>query len=53
MLMMLVRRFSARDVRLSRLPGWEKSSWGYHADDGYSYPGQKEGNGYGPKFDSK
>lgn len=49
----LAERFSAPDVRLSRLPGWEKNSWGYHADDGYSFPGQKEGNLYGPKFDSE
>lgn len=46
-------RFSAGDVRLSRLPGWEKHSWGYHADDGWSFPGHKDGNPYGPTFDSE
>lgn len=45
-------RFSAPDVRLSRLPGWEKNSWGYHADDGWAFPGHREGNSYGPTFDS-
>ncbi|EKM60372.1 uncharacterized protein PHACADRAFT_246252 [Phanerochaete carnosa HHB-10118-sp] len=44
--------FSSPDVRLSRLPGWEKQSWGYHADDGWSFPGHKDGNSYGPTFDT-
>ncbi|OCH84452.1 SPRY-domain-containing protein [Obba rivulosa] len=44
--------FSAGDVRLSRLPGWEKQSWGYHADDGCAFQGQKDGSSYGPTFDS-
>ncbi|KAI1790513.1 SPRY-domain-containing protein [Ganoderma leucocontextum] len=44
--------FSAPDVRLSRLPGWEKHSWGYHADDGWAFPGHKEGIAYGPTFDT-
>lgn len=45
-------RFSAPDVRLSRLPGWERNSWGYHADDGWAFPGHKDGSPYGPTFDS-
>ncbi|KAI0073805.1 SPRY-domain-containing protein [Panus rudis PR-1116 ss-1] len=46
--------FAAGDVRLSRLPGWEKHSWGYHADDGWAFSGQgqKEGQTYGPVFDT-
>ncbi|KAI0820628.1 SPRY-domain-containing protein [Trametes gibbosa] len=44
--------FSAPDVRLSRLPGWERNSWGYHADDGWAFPGHKEGSAYGPTFDT-
>ncbi|GJE96818.1 SPRY-domain-containing protein [Phanerochaete sordida] len=44
--------FSSPEVRLSRLPGWEKQSWGYHADDGWSFPGHKDGNPYGPTFDT-
>ncbi|KAI0684098.1 hypothetical protein BC835DRAFT_1422597 [Cytidiella melzeri] len=44
--------FAAPEVRLSRLPGWEKHSWGYHADDGWAFPGHKEGHPYGPTFDT-
>ncbi|THH00347.1 hypothetical protein EW026_g2171 [Hermanssonia centrifuga] len=44
--------FSSSDIRLSRQPGWEKGSWGYNSDDGWIYPGRKEGNPYGPTFDS-
>ncbi|KAI0770953.1 SPRY-domain-containing protein [Trametes elegans] len=44
--------FSAPDVRLSRLPGWERNSWGYHADDGWAFPGHKDGSEYGPTFDT-
>ena len=51
--LMSIYRFSSPEVRLSRLPGWEKQSWGYHADDGWSFPGHKDGNPYGPTFDSE
>ncbi|KZT08915.1 SPRY-domain-containing protein [Laetiporus sulphureus 93-53] len=44
--------FSSPAVRLSRLPGWEPNSWGYHADDGYSFSGSRDGSAYGPTFDS-
>ncbi|TFY60350.1 hypothetical protein EVJ58_g5201 [Rhodofomes roseus] len=44
--------FSAGNVRLSRLPGWEHGSWGYHADDGWCFAGTKDGTPYGPTFDS-
>ncbi|KAI0327266.1 SPRY-domain-containing protein [Cubamyces sp. BRFM 1775] len=44
--------FSAPDVRLSRLPGWERNSWGYHADDGWAFPGHKDGSPFGPTFDT-
>lgn len=44
--------FSSPEVRLTRLPGWEKQSWGYHADDGWAFPGHKEGNPYGPTFET-
>ncbi|KAI0757686.1 SPRY-domain-containing protein [Daedaleopsis nitida] len=44
--------FSAPEVRLSRLPGWERNSWGYHADDGWAFPGHKDGSPYGPTFDT-
>jgi Ran-binding protein 9/10 len=45
--------FAAGDVKLSRLPGWEKNSWGYHGDDGSSFAAEKNGTPYGPKFGSK
>jgi hypothetical protein len=44
--------FAAGDVKLSRLPGWEKNSWGYHGDDGFSFAAEKNGTPYGPKFGS-
>lgn len=39
-----------QDVLLSRLPGWEDDSWGYHGDDGHSFCCQGTGKDYGPKF---
>ncbi|RDB28553.1 Ran-binding protein 9 [Hypsizygus marmoreus] len=42
--------FAARDVKLSRLPGWETNSWGYHGDDGCSFAAEKSGTQYGPTF---
>jgi hypothetical protein len=39
-------------VKLSRLPGWEKNSWGYHGDDWFSFSAEKNGTPYGPKFGS-
>ncbi|KAG5651818.1 hypothetical protein H0H81_007290 [Sphagnurus paluster] len=44
--------FSGRDVKLSRLPGWEVNSWGYHGDDGCSFAAERTGTGtkYGPTF---
>lgn len=44
--------FSAGDVRLSRLPGWDRNSWGYHGDDGRSFANDKNGNAYGPTYGS-
>ena len=38
---------------MSRLPGWETNSWGYHGDDGYSFASQLDGQAYGPQFTSK
>ncbi|KAL0942450.1 ran-binding protein [Colletotrichum truncatum] len=42
--------FSAKTVALSRPPGWEPDSWGYHSDDGHCYAGQNGGKAYGPSF---
>ena len=42
--------FSARSVKLDRLPGWEKGSYGYHGDDGNAFEGSGTGKPYGPVF---
>ncbi|KAI0307508.1 concanavalin A-like lectin/glucanase domain-containing protein, partial [Multifurca ochricompacta] len=42
--------FASGDTRLNKLPGWEKNSWGYHGDDGFSFSAEKAGNAYGPTF---
>ncbi|KAF8530934.1 hypothetical protein JB92DRAFT_2854373 [Gautieria morchelliformis] len=42
--------FGTDTVRLSRLPGWEGQSWGYHGDDGKSFASERDGSPYGPKF---
>lgn len=35
---------------LSRLPGWEPHSWGYHGDDGNRFNSSGTGEKYGPTF---
>lgn len=46
-----LRRFAAMEARLTRLPGHEKNSWGYHGDDGLAYGGDKNsGTTYGEPF---
>ncbi|KAJ6573966.1 SPRY-domain-containing protein [Mycena vulgaris] len=42
--------FAGKDVRLSRLPGWEQNSWGYHGDDGCTFAAEKNGTPFGPTF---
>ncbi|KAI0044359.1 SPRY-domain-containing protein [Auriscalpium vulgare] len=42
--------FTTSDARLNKLPGWEKNSWGYHGDDGFSFAAEKTGTTYGPTF---
>ncbi len=42
--------FSGKSVSLSRAPGWEPESWGYHGDDGNSFAAQNVGKHYGPPF---
>jgi hypothetical protein len=42
--------FCRGNVLLSRLPGWEEDSWGYHGDDGHSFCCQGTGREYGPTF---
>ncbi|GAA5975303.1 hypothetical protein JCM5350_006421 [Sporobolomyces pararoseus] len=41
---------SHRSVSLSRLPGWESLSYGYHADDGRAFCCQGTGEPFGPTF---
>ncbi|GAA6031488.1 hypothetical protein JCM8097_006480 [Rhodosporidiobolus ruineniae] len=41
---------SHRTVSLSRLPGWEENSYGFHADDGRAFCCQGTGERFGPTF---
>lgn len=42
---------SDKHAPLSRLPGWDKCSYGYHADDGKAFCGASNaGEDYGPTF---
>lgn len=42
--------FSSDKVALTRLPGWETNSFGYHGDDGNSFTGSGVGQHFGPTF---
>ncbi|KAM0333056.1 hypothetical protein ACHAQA_001713 [Verticillium albo-atrum] len=42
--------FSGKSVALSRPPGWEPESYGYHGDDGHCYAAHSGGKSYGPPF---
>ncbi|KDQ19805.1 hypothetical protein BOTBODRAFT_378313 [Botryobasidium botryosum FD-172 SS1] len=43
--------FGTKGVQLNRLPGWEHDSWGYHGDDGHSFPQiSLDAPPYGPRF---
>ncbi|KAI6161984.1 hypothetical protein EDD17DRAFT_611081 [Pisolithus thermaeus] len=42
--------FIGREVKLSRLPGWEKNSWGYHGDSGTICSGERNGTTFGTTF---
>ncbi|KIM34017.1 hypothetical protein M408DRAFT_89481 [Serendipita vermifera MAFF 305830] len=43
--------FATKNLNLSKLPGWDSGSWGYHGDDGLSFMGQpRTGATYGPRF---
>jgi len=46
-------RFAGRNVKFSRLPGWEVNSWGYYGDDGHALSADKSGAQYGAPFGSK
>ncbi|KAG1656322.1 hypothetical protein FOA52_006653 [Chlamydomonas sp. UWO 241] len=42
--------YSPREFTLSKQPGWEPNSYGYHGDDGKKFGGNGKGEDYGPKF---
>lgn len=41
---------STSGVSTNRLPGWDKNSYGYHGDDGFSFNASNSGQPYGPTF---
>lgn len=40
--------FADAHFELTRKPGWDPGSYGYHADDGHKYAGSERGEAYGP-----
>lgn len=42
--------FSTKTAQLSRAPGWELESWGYHGDDGHAFAAHSSGKPYASKF---
>ena len=42
--------FKYCSISFSRLPGWDKHSYGYHGDDGHSFCSSGTGQPYGPTF---
>lgn len=42
--------FKYCSISSSRLPGWDKHSYGYHGDDGHSFCSSGTGQPYGPTF---
>ncbi|GLI69304.1 hypothetical protein VaNZ11_013882, partial [Volvox africanus] len=42
--------FAAASVPLSRLPGWDERSYGYHGDDGNKFTSHGRGSRYGPRY---
>lgn len=42
--------FSDASAALTRPPGWEPKSWGYHSDDGKIFFANSQGKPYGPPF---
>lgn len=41
---------ASAQVVLTKLPGWTRESYGYHADDGNTFSGDGRGNPFGPTF---
>ncbi|KAH6917149.1 ran-binding protein 10 [Coprinopsis sp. MPI-PUGE-AT-0042] len=44
--------FAGPSVKVSRLPGWEVNSWGYHGDDGCSFAAERNGTQYSHTYGS-
>lgn len=42
-----------KDLDLGRLVGWDRGSWGWHADDGRSFEGQGRGEEFTEKWGSE
>ncbi|GLC55921.1 hypothetical protein PLESTB_001044600 [Pleodorina starrii] len=42
--------FADKSFKLTRQPGWEIGSYGYHGDDGKKFIGSGHGEDYGPTF---
>ncbi|KAG2437400.1 hypothetical protein HXX76_006052 [Chlamydomonas incerta] len=42
--------FADKNFKLTRQPGWEVGSYGYHGDDGKKFIGSGMGEDYGPTF---
>ncbi|KAK4151441.1 hypothetical protein C8A00DRAFT_35928 [Chaetomidium leptoderma] len=42
--------FASKEASISRAPGWEPDSWGYHGDDGHSFASQNVGKPYAEIF---
>jgi hypothetical protein len=42
--------FQASTAALTRMPGWEPSSWAYHGDDGQIYASRDQGKPYAAKY---
>ncbi|KAK4104278.1 SPRY-domain-containing protein [Parathielavia hyrcaniae] len=42
--------FASKEASISRAPGWEPDSWGYHGDDGHSFASQNVGKPYAEMF---
>ena len=45
--------FGNNHFKLTRLPGWEPFSWGYHGDDGNFFSQAADGIKFGPDYSSK
>mmetsp|Transcript_45085 Transcript_45085/g.134586 ORF Transcript_45085/g.134586 Transcript_45085/m.134586 type:complete len:177 (+) Transcript_45085:167-697(+) len=42
--------FTPANFKLTKQPGWEPGSYGYHGDDGKKFGGNGKGEDYGPRY---